>query len=93
MPVLAADAAPLAAKELAKKCRDVGLETVLMFSGIYPEAKNGFAVLERRILQAGATGVPQVLTFGHTKGGNKELWIERFKMLAPSPRTTTCCWS
>ena len=83
VPVLAADAAPLAAKELAKKCRDVGLETVLMFSGIYPEAKNGFAVLKQRILQAGAAGVPQVLTFGHTKGGNKELWIERFKMLAP----------
>ncbi len=83
VPVLAADATPLAAKELAKKCRDLGLETVLMFSGIYPEAKNGFAVLKQRILQAGAAGVPQVLTFGHTKGGNKELWIERFKMLAP----------
>jgi sugar phosphate isomerase/epimerase len=83
VPVLAHDAAPQAAKDLAKKCRDLGLETVLMFSGIYPEAKDGFAVLKQRILQAGAAGVPQVLTFGHTKGGNKELWTERFKKLAP----------
>jgi sugar phosphate isomerase/epimerase len=82
-PVLARDAAPLAAKELATKCRDLGLETVMMFSGIYPEAKDGFEVHKQRILQAGAAGVPQVLTFGHTKGGNRELWVERFKKLGP----------
>ena len=82
-PVLAKDAAPEVAKALAKKCRDLGLEPVLMFSGIYPEAKDGFEVHKQRILQAGAAGVPHVLTFGHTKGGNKELWIERFKKLAP----------
>ena len=28
-------------------------------------------------------GVPQVLTFGHTKGGNRKLWVERFKQLGP----------
>src|SRR5262245_64384731 len=36
-PVLAADAPPDRAKELAKQCRDMGLEPVMMFSGIYPE--------------------------------------------------------
>ncbi|HEY1192012.1 MAG TPA: sugar phosphate isomerase/epimerase, partial [Gemmata sp.] len=71
------------AKELAKRCRDTGLEPVLMFSGIYPEAKDGFEVLAHRLKQAGAAGVPQVLTFGHTKGGNHKLWVERFKRLAP----------
>src|SRR6185312_10884398 len=85
-PVLARDASPQSAKELAKKCRDMGLEPVLMFSGIYPEAKDGFEVHKQRILQAGAAGVPQVLTFGHTKGGNQELWIDRFKKLAPIAR-------
>jgi sugar phosphate isomerase/epimerase len=82
-PVLAKDAAPQAARELGNTCRDLGLEPVLMFSGIYPEAKDGFEVHKQRLLQAGAAGVPQLLTFGHTKGGNKELWVERFKKLGP----------
>jgi sugar phosphate isomerase/epimerase len=83
VPVLSQDAPPETARALAKRCRDLGLEPVLMFSGIYPENKDGFEVHKQRILQAGAAGVPQVLTFGHTKGGNKELWIERFKKLGP----------
>lgn len=83
VPVLARDAAPEKAKELAKKCRDLGLEPVMMFSGIYPEAKDGLEVHTQRIKQAGAAGVPQVLTFGHTKGGNHKLWVERFKQLGP----------
>lgn len=83
VPVLARDAAPVKAKELAKRCRDMGLEPVMMFSGIYPEAKDGLEVLTHRLKQAGAAGVPQVLTFGHTKGGNHKLWVERFKQLGP----------
>lgn len=83
VPVVAKDAPPEKAKELAKRCRDMGLEPVLMFSGVYPEAKDGLDVLKARLLQAGAAGVPQVLTFGHTKGGNRALWVERFKRLGP----------
>jgi len=82
-PVMASDAPPEHAKELGKRCRDLGLEPVMMFSGIYPEAKDGFEVHQRRIEQAAAAGIPQVLTFGHTKGGNRDVWIERFKALAP----------
>jgi sugar phosphate isomerase/epimerase len=83
VPVVAPDAPPAAAKELAKRCRDMGLEPVMMFSGVYPENPNGLAVHKQRILQAAAAGVPQVLTFGHTKGGNHKLWVERFKALGP----------
>lgn len=83
VPVLAKDASPQTAKDLAKRCRDLGLEPVMMFSGIYPEAKEGFEFHKQRLLQAGAAGVPQVLTFGHTKGGNRELWLDRFRKLAP----------
>jgi sugar phosphate isomerase/epimerase len=86
MPVLAADAPPERARELATRCRDLGLEPVMMFSGIYPEAKNGFEVLRQRLLQASAAKMPQVLTFGHTRGGNEKLWVERFKQLAPIAR-------
>jgi sugar phosphate isomerase/epimerase len=83
VPVLAADAAPARARELAARCRNAGLEPVMMFSTVYPEAKDGLEVLTQRLKQAGAAEVPQVLTFGHTKGGNRKLWVERFKALGP----------
>ncbi len=86
VPVVAPDAPPERAKELAARCRDMGLEPLMMFSTIYPEAKDGLEVLTQRLKQAGAARVPQVLTFGHTKGGNRELWIERFKKLGPIAR-------
>jgi sugar phosphate isomerase/epimerase len=86
VPVLARDATPEKAKELALRCRDMGLEPVLMFSGVYPEANDGLQVLTQRLKQAGAARVPQVLTFGHTKGGDRKLWIERFKALGPIAR-------
>ena len=86
VPVIAPDDPPEKAAEIGKKCRDRGLEPLLMFSGIYPEAKNGLEVLTQRLKQAAAGKVPHVLTFGHTKGGNRELWIERFKKLGPIAR-------
>lgn len=85
-PVIAPDDPPSKAKEVGQRCRDLGLEPSFMFSGIYPEAKNGLEVLTSRIRQAGAAGIGQVLTFGHTKGGNRALWIERFKALGPIAR-------
>ena len=85
-PVVAADATPAKAKELAARCRDMGLEPLMMFSEIYPEAENGLEILKHRLLQASAAGVPQVLTFGHTQGGNRKLWVERLKILGPIAR-------
>ena len=85
-PVLAADDTPEHAKALAIRCRDMGLEPLMMFSGIYPEAANAVEVLTKRIRQASAAGIPQVLTFGHTQGDNRTLWIERFKQLGPIAR-------
>src|SRR6185437_9658857 len=86
VPVVAPDAPPERAKELAARCRDMGLEPLLMFSNVYPEAPEALRVLTARIRQAAAGGVPQVLTFGHTKGGNRTLWVERFKALGPLAR-------
>ena len=85
-PVMPTDASPARAKELAARCRGQGLEPVMMFSTIYPEAKDGLKVLKQRILQAEAAGIGQVLTFGHTKGGNRSVWIDRFKQLGPFAR-------
>lgn len=81
--VMPTDAAPAKAKELGQRCRDVGLEPVMMFSTIYPEHKNAMAIFTHRIKQAQAAGIEQVLTFGHTRGGNHALWVERFKKLGP----------
>ncbi len=86
IPVMPHDAPPAKAKELATRCRDLGLEPLMMFSTVYPEADNGLEVLTQRLHQAGAAGVPQVLTFGHTQGGNRRVWIERFKKLGPIAR-------
>jgi sugar phosphate isomerase/epimerase len=86
VPVLAPDALPGAARELGGRCRDLGLEPVMMFSGIYPEDPRAVEVFRSRIRQAEAAGVPQVLTFGHTKGGDRALWVRRFKELGPVAR-------
>jgi sugar phosphate isomerase/epimerase len=86
VPVMPTDAPPKRASELAKRCRDLGLEPAMMFSTIYPEANDGLRVLTNRIRQASAAKIPQVLTFGHTKGGNREIWLERFKQLGPIAR-------
>ena len=85
-PVIAPDAPPDKASELGKRCRDLGLTPLLMFSGIYPEANDAVPVLTNRIRQAAAAQIPQVLTFGHTKGGNRQLWVQRFKQLGPIAR-------
>jgi sugar phosphate isomerase/epimerase len=86
VPVIAPDAPPQKARELGRRCRDLGLEPLMMFSTIYPEADKGLEVLMGRIRQAGAGAVPQVLTFGHTQGGNRKVWVERFKRLGPVAR-------
>ena len=86
VPILAGDAPADRARELGKRCRDLGLDPLMMFSGIYPEDAGAREVLRQRILQAEAGGVPQVLTFGHTRGGNRKLWVERFKQLGPVAR-------
>lgn len=86
VPVMAPDAPAADARHLGQRCRDLGLQPVMMFSTVYPENKNGLEVLKQRIEQAHAAGIAQVLTFGHTEGGNRPLWLERFRELGPLAR-------
>jgi sugar phosphate isomerase/epimerase len=83
---MAADAPPAKAKELGQRCRDLGLAPLMMFSGIYPEDPKAIEVLTNRILQAEAAGIPHVLTFGHTSGPNRKVWVERLKTLGKIAR-------
>src|SRR5260370_31769051 len=80
---MAPDAQPEKARELAARCRDMGLEPLMMFSMIYPEHDDAVRVLTSRIKQAQAARIPQVLTFGHIEGGKADLWVTRFKELGP----------
>jgi len=81
--VMPIDAPAEKAKELSVRCRDLGLRPVMMFSTIYPEHDGAVEKLTNRIRQAAAAEIGQVLTFGHTQGGDRKLWIERFKTLGP----------
>lgn len=80
--VLPGDAPADKAKELGKKCRDMGLEPLMMF-GPGPE---NVAAMKSRIAQASAAGVPQILTMGSTKGNDAKLWVKNFKELGPIAR-------
>ncbi len=86
VPVMPPDAPPERAKELGKRCRDLGLEPLMMFSGVYPEAANHLDVMKQRVRQAQAAGIPQVLTFGSPRGGDRKRWVEHFKAIGPVAR-------
>ncbi|MBM3738459.1 MAG: sugar phosphate isomerase/epimerase [Acidobacteria bacterium] len=62
------DAPAAAAKERAQRCRDAGLDPVLMFGSYYPERPKADEIYKRRIEQAHAAGIPNILTFGSPKG-------------------------
>jgi sugar phosphate isomerase/epimerase len=81
-PVLSGTAPLEQAKELGKRCRDLGLEPVLMFG---PSPENVEA-LKQRVRQASAAGVGQVLTMGSTRGNDPKVWVRNFKELAPAAR-------
>jgi sugar phosphate isomerase/epimerase len=85
-PVIAEDGTLEHARMLARQCRDRGLEPLMMFSMIYPEAPRALEVLTHRISQAEAANIPQLLTFGHTDGGRRDVWIDRFKRLGKIAR-------
>ena len=85
-PIVPIDAPAQVAKERADLCRDHGLTPLMMFSTVYPEKTGAFEKLAHRLKQASAAGIPQVLTFGHTEGGHRKTWIERFRKLAPIAR-------
>jgi len=84
--VVEADAPPAEAKRLAARCRQLGLEPVMMFSQVYVDAPESLKVHTRRIEQAAAAGIPYIITFGHTAPGSYEVWVKNLKQLGPVAR-------
>jgi sugar phosphate isomerase/epimerase len=85
-PSLALDAPAAEARQLAARCRDLGIEPAMMFSGIGIDAPDSVKGHTQRIRQATAAGIPFVVTFGKTTRGNYEGWVRNLKELGPIAR-------
>lgn len=82
-PALAADAPPAAARALAVRCREAGLEPAMIFAAAGVDSADAIKAHTQRIQQAAAAGIPFLVTFGRTTRGNYETWIRNLKELAP----------
>lgn len=69
-PVIAADASPKDSERLAARCRSLGLQPVMMFSGVNFEDSTAVQVYRNRIDQAKAAGIGQIIVFGKTSAGD-----------------------
>ena len=85
-PALDVNAPPSEATALARRCRDLGLEPVMMFSTVFLEEPGAAEAHERRIAQAAAAKIPYLLTFGRTRPGEYERVIACLKAVAPAAR-------
>lgn len=72
LDTIALDAGPARARELLRICRDAGLETVLMFASFYPENPGAVDAYKKRIDQAQAAGIPNLLAFGSPKASDEQ---------------------
>jgi len=85
--VMSFEAAPKEARQLATRCRDMGLEPVMMFSTVNVEAADSVEKHGRRIAQAAAAKIPYLITFGKTTPGEMAPWITNLKRLGPVARS------
>lgn len=85
-PMLNQTATASEAAALATRCRDLGLEPVMMFATVHLEAANALDVHLRRIEQAAAARIPFLLTFGKTQPGEYETFVRNLKAMAEPAR-------
>jgi sugar phosphate isomerase/epimerase len=85
-PALAVDAPASEARALAGRCRDMGIDPVMMFSTVNLEAPAALDAHLRRIEQAAAARIPFLLTFGRTTPGEYGTFVGNLKRMAPAAR-------
>ncbi|MBI3281008.1 MAG: sugar phosphate isomerase/epimerase [Acidobacteria bacterium] len=86
VPVMPVEAPPREARALGRRCRDLGLEPVMMFSTVNLEEPHAPQAHARRIEQAAEAGIRFVLTFGRTRPGDYEHLIATLKHAGPLAR-------
>jgi sugar phosphate isomerase/epimerase len=85
-PALDVNAPVAQAATLAARCRDLGLEPVMMFSTVFLEEPEAADAHRRRIAQAAAAKIPYLLTFGRTRPGEYERVVACLKAIGPLAR-------
>jgi sugar phosphate isomerase/epimerase len=82
-PLLDVMAPEAEAVRIARRCGDIGLRPVMMFATVHLEAANALDAHRRRIAQAAAARIPFLLTFGKTGPGERDVFVENLKKMAP----------
>ena len=88
VPAMGPDAPATAAAALAARCRDLGLEPVMMFGVVYLSQPNAIEVYKRRVEQAAAAKIPYILSFCDPRSGAAEYpaMIRTLKAVGPAAR-------
>lgn len=81
-PVLEANAPATEAAALSGRCQDLGLQPVMMFSGVNFEDANAVDVYKKRIEQAKAAGIGHIIVFGKTSAGAYNAVIQNLQAAA-----------
>src|SRR5688500_18758440 len=86
-PFLAPDAPAADSQRLAGRCRDLGLEPVMMFSTVNFEEQHAADAYRRRVDQAHAAKIPFIIVFGKTTSGDYTSVIKNLMGAADHART------
>jgi sugar phosphate isomerase/epimerase len=85
--LLGVKATPADAKRVATRCRDAGLQPVMMASKVSIVADDTAQGHTRLIEQAAAAEIRFIILAGSTRRGNYEAWIRNLKRLGPIARS------
>jgi sugar phosphate isomerase/epimerase len=85
-PLLAVDAPAADSQRLAVRCRDLGLEPVMMFSTVNFEEQEAADAYRRRVDQANAAKIPFLIVFGKTTSGDYKSVIKNLTGVADHAR-------
>ena len=85
---IAENAPATAARDLAQRARDLGVEPVMMFGVHYIEQPDAVEVYKRRIEQAAAAKIPYVLAFGSPSDApdHYSIWVKHLQQIGPLAR-------
>ncbi len=86
-PVLDVSAPAADAARLRSRCRDIGLEPVMMFSTVNFEEAGAADAYRRRVDQAQAAGIPFIIIFGKTTAGDNAPIIRNLQTAAGHARS------